>query len=315
MTKTKIIIAGIGGVGGYFGGLLAKHFYENENVEINFIARGQHLKEIQKSGLKVIKGKNEFIAKPNIATENPKEIGTADLIIISTKSYDLDTVIQQLRPCINKDTIILPLLNGVDSRDKIKNIYPDNLILDGCVYIVSRLKQAGVIENRGNIQTLYFGLDNFESNKLFFYENLFKEANIEITLSKNISTIVWEKLIFISPTATATAYYDKCIGEVLSDKESLETIMELIEEIKQVAKAKHVNFSEDITEKTLNKLKALPFETTSSMHSDFKNKQSKNELQSLTGYVIFEGQKYKIATPKYLKLYADLEKKSGYNKS
>ena len=91
--------------------------------------------------------------------------------------------------------------------------------------------------------------------------------------------------------------------------------MELIEEIKQVAKAKHVNFSEDITEKTLNKLKALPFETTSSMHSDFKNKQSKNELQSLTGYVIFEGQKYKIATPKYLKLYADLEKKSGYNKS
>ena len=154
MTKTKIIIAGIGGVGGYFGGLLAKHFYENENVEINFIARGQHLKEIQKSGLKVIKGKNEFIAKPNIATENPKEIGTADLIIISTKSYDLDTVIQQLRPCINKDTIILPLLNGVDSRDKIKNIYPDNLILDGCVYIVSRLKQAGVIENRGNIQTL-----------------------------------------------------------------------------------------------------------------------------------------------------------------
>lgn len=38
--KTKIIIAGIGGVGGYFGGLLAKHFYGKENVEINFFARG-----------------------------------------------------------------------------------------------------------------------------------------------------------------------------------------------------------------------------------------------------------------------------------
>ncbi len=55
MTKTKIIIAGIGGVGGYFGGLLAKYFYNNVNVEINFFARGGHLKEIQNNGLKVVK--------------------------------------------------------------------------------------------------------------------------------------------------------------------------------------------------------------------------------------------------------------------
>jgi 2-dehydropantoate 2-reductase len=86
MTKTKIIIAGIGGVGGYFGGLLANHFYNNENVEISFVARGEHLKEIQKNGLKVIKGENEFIAKPHIATDNPAEIGIANFIIITTKS-------------------------------------------------------------------------------------------------------------------------------------------------------------------------------------------------------------------------------------
>ena len=37
---TKILIAGIGGVGGYFGGLLAKHYYNNSDIEIHFIARG-----------------------------------------------------------------------------------------------------------------------------------------------------------------------------------------------------------------------------------------------------------------------------------
>jgi 2-dehydropantoate 2-reductase len=63
MIKTKIVIAGIGGVGGYFGGLLAKHFYDNENIEISFVARGEHLKEIQKNGLRVIKGENEFIIR------------------------------------------------------------------------------------------------------------------------------------------------------------------------------------------------------------------------------------------------------------
>ena len=106
--KTKIIIVGIGGVGGYFGGLLAKHFYGRKDVEINFVARGGHLKEIQKNGLKVLKGDREFIAKPTLATDHPAEIGIANFIIITTKSYDLELIIKQLRPCINPDTIILP---------------------------------------------------------------------------------------------------------------------------------------------------------------------------------------------------------------
>lgn len=310
MTKVKIMIAGIGGVGGYFGGFLASHFHQSKNVEINFFARGENLREIKKNGLKVIKGKSEFIAKPTLATDNPTEMGTADFIIIATKSYDLETIVQQLQTCINQDTIILPLLNGVDSRERIKQILPNNLILDGCVYIVSRLKEAGVIENSGNIQTLYFGLDNFVNERLILLENLFKEANIEASLSKNISTIIWEKFIFISPTATATSYYDKCIGELITDKEKLETIASLIEEVKQIAKVKQIYVSDDITEKTLNKLKALPFETTSSMHSDFQMKKQSTELVSLTKYVIREGRKYNLATPKYIKVYAELKKKS-----
>ena len=311
MKKTKIIIAGIGGVGGYFGGQLARHFYNDENVEINFFARGRHLEEIQKNGLKVVKGEIEYTAKPNIATDNPIEIGTADLIIVCTKSYDLEKVIQQLRPCITDDTIILPLLNGIDSKEKIKFIYPNNIVLDGCVYIVSRLKQAGVIENIGNIQTLYFGLDNYINDNLVGFEKLFKEAGIEATLSQNISTIIWEKFIFLSPIATATSYYDKCIGEIISNIEAFETTKSLIEEVKNIAIAKSIKISEDITEKTLRKFQSLTFETTSSMQNDFRNKKPSNELQTLTGYVLTEGKAYNITTPTYLKLNAELEKKSG----
>lgn len=308
MTKTKIIIAGIGGVGGYFGGMLAKHYYGHKNVEVNFIARGEHLKKIQTEGLKIIKGNDELFCKPTLATNNPSEIGIADFIIICTKSYDLETIIQQLQPCINNNTIILPLLNGVDSKEKIKKILPHNLILDGCVYIVSRLKQSGIIENSGNIQTLYFGLDNYKNEKMLLLEKLFKEANIEATLSEDISKIIWEKFIFISPTATATSYFNQCIGDILCNKGYLEILSYLIEEVKQVAKAKQILLAEDVTEKTLNKLKSLPYETTSSMHSDFKSKKPGTELESLTGFVIAEGRKHLIDTPTYLKAYEALKK-------
>jgi len=308
MKKTRILIAGIGGVGGYFGGLLAKHFYENNEIEIIFYARGKHLLEIQKNGLKVTKGDNDFFAIPKLATDNPKEIGIVDFIIICTKSYDIETTIEQLKVCLNKDTIILPLQNGVDSKERIRNILPNNIILDGCVYIVSRLTDFGKIENFGNIETLYFGMENLENEKLNFLETIFKQADINATLSKNISSIIWEKFIFISPTATATTYYDSTIGELLTDSNKLEIIVQLIEEVKQIAKVKNIIVSDDITNLTLKKLKNLPFETTSSMHTDFKNNKTNTELKSLTEYIVTEGKKHKIKTLTFEKLLTELKK-------
>lgn len=303
----KIVIAGIGGVGGFFGGLLAKHYYENEQVKISFLARGEHLREIQTNGLKVINGNTEFIAKPALATDDPLKIGVADFIIVATKNYDLEDVMRQLRPCIDSETIILPLLNGVNGRERIKQLYPNNLVLDGCVYLVSRLKQPGIIENSGNIQTFYFGLDNVKNERLLKLESLLKEASIQATYSKSISTIIWEKFIFISPTATATSYFDLCIGELLTDENKVQQIKSLIEEVIQVAKAKGISIPEGIAELTLNKQKSLPFETTSSMHSDFKNKKTITELEAITGYVVREGKKNNVDIPVFEKMYERLK--------
>lgn len=306
MKKTKIIIAGIGGVGGYFGGLLAKHYYNHEDIRVYFVARGPHLHKIQQNGLTVISRNGTFIAHPVLATDNPGEIGVADFIIACTKTYDLETTIQQLAPCIGPHTILLPLLNGAGNKEKIEALLPGNLVAGGCVYIVSRLKENGVIENSGNIQQLYFGLDNGENDRLQQLESIFKEAGIEAELSARISEIVWEKFIFISPTATATSYFDKTIGEILANPEYLATLTGLIEEVKLVAGAKQIPVPEGITEKVLNRLQALPFETTSSMHSDFKNNKPYTELSSLTGYVLQEAEKYGLTLPVYQKLYEGL---------
>lgn len=304
--KTRIIIAGIGGVGGYFGGHLAKEYHNSDEIEICFFARGENLAEIKKNGLKVIEGEKEFTAKPKVISNDPNEIGIADLIIICSKSHNIETIVQQLKPCISKETMILPLLNGVDSRDKIQKILPENIILDGCVYIISRLKEPGVVENLGNIQTLYFGVDHFTSKRLELFETIFKNANIQATLSQNISSVIWEKFIFISSTATATSYFDNSFGELISEGH-LDTVTQLITEIKQIADAKNIVTSDDIAEKIIKNLKSLPFETTSSMHSDFRSRFAPNELDTLTTYVLNEGERLGIETPNYLKAYEKLK--------
>lgn len=311
MNKTKIIIAGIGGVGGYFGGLLAKHYENDAQIEIHFIARGAHLNEIQSKGLTVIHGDLMFNAKPTSATDNPKDIGNADYVIVATKSYDLEAMIEQLKPCIGQDTIIIPLLNGVNSRERIQHILPDSLVIDGCAYIVSRMKAPGIIENSGNIQSIAFGLDQYNDERFNTLHQLCTDAKINAKLSNTITSTIWEKFIFLSPLATATSYFDVCIGEIVNDNEKLELTSCLIDEVLQLAKAKQILVSDDVIEKTLTRIKALPYEATSSMHFDFQSKKSKTELETLTGYVIEQGKLFNLSMPTYVQTYSELKRRNN----
>jgi 2-dehydropantoate 2-reductase len=303
--KLKIVIVGIGGVGGYFGGLLARKYEESDAVEIIFVARGEHLDRMQQEGLKVIKGPETFVARPAIATADLGLIGIADFIILSTKSYDLEKAVQQLRPCAGTNTILLPLLNGVDSRAVIQELLPQAIVLNGCAYIVSRLRQPGIVENTGNIQTLYFGPDKVPDARmearLCYLERLLTDAGIEAAYSKDSLSVIWEKFIFISPTATATSWFNVSTGRLLA--EHRETVRSLIEEVYQVALAMGINTPEGMQEKTLQKLASLPYDTASSMHNDYKNKKPDTEMESLTGYVVRAGRALNIPTPTYDEAY------------
>jgi 2-dehydropantoate 2-reductase len=299
MENTKILFAGIGGVGGFFGGMLAYHFENNSNVTVSFIARGEHLKEIKTSGLKIVTGETQIIANPSICTDIIADVGIIDFIFICTKTYDLKNISENLGPSIDENTVIITLLNGTNNHKIVQKLYPNNLVLNGCVYIVSRLKNPGLIENSGNIQTLYFGKDNYENEKLNHLEKLLNIAKINANYTNCISQIVWEKFIFLSPIATATTALNKTIGELMQDTSDITFIMGLIDEVKHLAKAKKISLRSDITEITIAKLKSLPYQTTTSMHSDFQLKKSKTELEAITTIVIQEGDKYALKVPNY----------------
>lgn len=305
--KTKIVIAGIGGVGGFFGGLLAKSYAGNDNIEIYFIARGKHLEKIESNGLKVIKGDIEFVAKPHLATNDVDKIGAADYIIISTKNYDLAEMLNQLSPCVTANTVILPLLNGVEAVEKIRTQFPNNLVAAGCAYIVSAIKDPGIVENMGNRQEIYFGLDKESDERLAVLLDLFKSAGIEATLSNEISKIIWEKFIFLSCIATATSYYDKTIGQLLQDHKN--ELLDLLKEVTNIAKAKNITVDQNISEKAMAHYSALPSSATSSMHRDFQSGSSQTELQSITGYVVKQAEKLNLKTPTFQKAYIALQSK------
>ena len=299
--KTRIGILGLGGVGGYFGGLLAKAYFKSKEVEIIFIARGETQKAITENGLKIITDTTEAIVHPKLVSNNPDEIGELDYLICATKTYDIKESLLSIKKCIVPNTVILPLYNGVDAPERIKKIFPENDILQGCVYIISMIFSPGTIRKIGFYEKLFFGSNTVSDSKLNELQSIFEKAKIESYLVENIEETVWEKFIFISALASATSYLNQNIGEILSKKKSKAVYVELLHEIEAVAKAKGLQLPEDIVEQTVIKLEKSPKEATSSMHRDL-TAGNKTEVMSLTQFIVKEGLKYKVKTPLYEKI-------------
>ena len=113
----KIAIMGTGGVGGYYGGLLARRGHD-----VTFIARGAHLKAIQEEGLRLNSVHGDYHIFPAKATDEPIEIGPVDVLLFCTKTYATADGARQIKPIVKPETTVMSLQNGVESAEQIGTI-------------------------------------------------------------------------------------------------------------------------------------------------------------------------------------------------
>lgn len=298
----------MGGVGGYIGGMLAGKFHHSEEAEIIFIARGENLAVIKERGLKLITNDKEFTVNPNKITGKPEEVGNIDLLICCVKSYDLEESLQTIKHCITDETIILSLLNGIESAERISKLFPGAEVWEACIYIVSKLIAPGLVKQSGELKQVYFGSSGRLTEKMNQINKLFNEAGISSTITENISSVIWKKFLFISPLASLTSAYNVNIGTIVSNPEYKQALLGLINELKAIAIAKGIILTEQDVNNMIERILKLPHDSTTSMHNDFK-RGNKTEVDSLTGIVVKLGQDLKIDTPLYDELLEKLKTK------
>lgn len=303
MAKLRIAFSGIGAVGGYYGGMLASRYQGTERADIFFIARGENLKAIREKGLAIRLSIREIHTAPALVTDNPAEIGPVDYLFCCTKSYDLEENIRQLRPVIGPDTVIIPLLNGLDIEERIHSILPDQEVWKGCVYIGSRLVEPGVVEKFSPKERIFFGNKDADKEKQAELLKLLTYARMNAFNPVDIDARIWKKFFMISMAATATSFFNQSIEEVLALH--IDLFIALGSELKSVAEAMNANLPDDIVYTSIEAQKMMPPGSTTSMHSDFLAGK-KTELESLTGYVIRQAEKLGIDVPTYRFMYNGL---------
>lgn len=306
-TKTKVAFVGLGGVGGYYGGLVSRYAKNHPEIEVSFLARGKHLEAIRQRGLKVNDEKQSFITHPAIATDKAEEIGVVDYIVLSTKSYDLDAMMAQIKPMVSKQTILLPLLNGIDNTPRLREFFPDNEVWYGCVYIITRLKEPGVIEDSGNVHFMHFGHEKKVSDELLFIEDLFLKSGIEVARKEEPLKAIWRKFFYISTTAALTTYLNTDFRSLVWDEGKKPLYINIMKELYAVSEAEGIGLYEGIIEDMLKYGGSLPAGSTSSMNSDYLAGR-KTEVETLIGVVVRLGKKHGIAMPVYEMVYEKLKR-------
>ena len=104
----KICIYGAGAIGAYLGAELSRV----PDVEVSLIARGPHLEAMQKNGVKLLINDEERISHP-VATNDPKELGPQDYVIVALKSHQAWEVAEDMVPLLGPDTAVVTCQNGV----------------------------------------------------------------------------------------------------------------------------------------------------------------------------------------------------------
>ena len=297
----KILIIGTGGVGGYYGALLAQ-----QGNDVTFIARGAHLYAIRHEGLKVKSVHGDFTISPANATDEPINVGPVDLILFCVKTYSTDEAAQAIRPAVGLHTTVLSLQNGIDAAELIGNVIGLEHVVGGATWLSSAVEAPGVIKQISQFRRIVLGeLDGGKSTRIQSIYEVLENAGISAEISENIQKVLWTKYVFISAASGLGSLTRLPMGEFRSVPETRDLLSSIMQEVKAVAYAQGIALDPDVVQKSLEFTDNAASHIKPSMQLDVENGH-RTELESMIGVIGRKGRKLGVPTPAADFVYASL---------
>lgn len=298
----RIMVMGTGGVGGYYGGMLAR-----SGNDVTFVARGRHLEAMRERGLEVRTAGTSFRIEPTNAIENPDEAGPVDLALFTVKTYDTEPAAAALKPAVGPSTTVLTLQNGIDSIDLLSAAFGADRVLGGVTFVASAVAEPGVIAENGFSRQVIIGEPaGGSSARVEAVAETFRQAGLDVEISQNVRQTVWDKFVLLAPHATISALTLTPIGETFKTPEAIDLYRTLIAEVVAVGEASGLRFSPDTADRIVNQFKGAPPTQTSSLQRDYAA-QRRVELEYLTGTVVRRARQLGVPTPGFDALYPVLK--------
>ena len=297
----RVLVAGAGGVGGFFGAKLAR-----AGESVVFLARGEHLAAIRRDGLRV---RSTLEGESSVRVDGVDTVAglpAVDMVLFCVKSFDTAAAAAAIRPVVGPDTGVVSLQNGVDNEEKIDAVLGAGHALGGAAYVFATIEAPGVIAHRFAGRIVFGELDGAARPRAERLREALARAGVPVELSPDIRRVLWEKYLFISAQAGMSAVTRCSTGVMREIPECWRMYRTILEELAAVARAAGVTLGATIVDDVMKAAGALGPDTTSSLHHDLLNGR-RLELDALHGHAVRLGERLGVAVPTVFAVYAALK--------
>jgi len=229
----RVLVVGAGATGGYFGGRMLQ-----AGRDVTFLVRPRRAAELASAGLviKSPKGDVTLRAPATVLAEGIKH--PFDLVLLSCKAYDLEGAADSFAPAVGPDTMIVPLLNGMQHLDFLDARFGRAKVLGGLCAIAATVDAQRTIVHMGAFHSLAFGeRDGGLTDRIRAAAEVIAGAGFDARASEHILHDMWEKWVLLATLASATCLMRAAVGDIVAAPGGRDLILALLEECRATAEA------------------------------------------------------------------------------
>lgn len=225
----------------------------------------------------------------------PEQLKPVDLIIIGTKNLQLQEALELIKNGVGPDTMILSLLNGIQSETEITERYGKEKTLYGFIIDLQSININGRIECSGKGTIVFGEKDNSKSKRIESVAELFDAAKISYKIPENIQLEMWKKFLinttFNSLGAITRSTYGGFGVDVMKS-----AARKVGYEVIEIANAEGIPLTREMLEDDIKKnLSYDPLGKCSMLQDVEAGRFTENDY--FCGTIVNLGKKHKISTP------------------
>ena len=296
-----VLVYGAGGVGGFFGGLLA-----HAGEDVRFVARGSQFEALRRSGLIIRSTLRGDIVVPRVSVfTSAVDAGRADVILVCVKTHQTAAILDDLAAIVDADTVVIPLQNGVEGDEQLAERFGESRVIPAVVYVGATAEAPGVISHVAAGTIGLGAMPGGDAPALPRVRDLLARTGQSVYISRDIQRERWHKLMWNAAFNSVSALTQRGPADLLAMPDSRALLKNLMREVMDVARACGVDLrDEDIHEQIAWTERAAGLRTSTMVD---RERGRTMEIEGLVGVIVRKGRSAGIETPRTDAVYALLK--------
>ena len=283
----KISLIGLGAMGVFFFFFLFQTYQESFWVT----AGGERRKRLEQRGV-TVNGVNYHF--PIVSPEEKKE---ADLILIGVKGYSLDQAMADIKNQVGEHTLILSLLNGVDSEKKLIEVFGEEHVLYAFMRM-SIVMKDGTADFDPYWGKIYFGeKKNTEySDRVLAVKEVFERADIPYQIEEDMLKGIWFKYMSNIGENLTCALLGVPFGSFQVSEHANWFRIKAMREVAAIARKKGIDLGEEEIRQQNETVLTIPYANKPSTLQDLEAGKP-TEIEMFAKTVVEMGKEVGVETP------------------